>query len=176
MPLMTRAIVLLAALCTCTVVAVTHTVASDTQLEGLADLGTSADRKRLECSVCKCVVRDLQADLKALHKLRRGKPKYYEVEDVLDGVCRRFVDRFGILRRNNKPANVFTSNKKISMMQGAWINAFFESRCGDLMDVIEDRMREDFLDYDVDALRAELCKEEASVCTDAHLADNQEDL
>ena len=175
MQLITRAVVLLSALAACAV-AVTHTVASDTQLEGLADLGTSADRKRLECSVCKCVVRDLQAELKALHKLRRGKPKYYEVEDVLDGVCRRLVERFGILRRNNKPANVFTSNKKISMMQGAWINAFFESRCGDLMDVIEDRMREDYLDYDTGSLRAEMCKEEASVCTDAHLADNQEDM
>ena len=150
------------------------TEATEENIEGLADLGDPKVYSQLECSACKCVVRDVKGELMKLNALRHGKQKSYEVEDLLDGLCDVVEKLYGILRKNNKPANVFSRNTNISRLQGAWINSFIGRRCGDILHDHEDYLLAHFKDH-VQDLRTAICKNEMNVCTDEQLADGSED-
>ena len=140
------------------------TEATDEQTDGLPDFGDKAVNKRLRCSACKCVVSEVKTALETVSKLRHGKPKAYELEDKIDGLCRVMRDNYGLLRKNNKPTEIFSKNKAISRLQGNWINSYLETRCGEVLSDFEEEFLAQYSKPVVE-LTDLICRQGDSTCT-----------
>eukprot|EP01060_Flectonema_neradi_P030079 TRINITY_DN429_c5_g2_i1.p1 TRINITY_DN429_c5_g2~~TRINITY_DN429_c5_g2_i1.p1 ORF type:complete len:170 (+),score=35.24 TRINITY_DN429_c5_g2_i1:83-592(+) len=144
------------------------TEATEEQTEGLPDFGDKKVNKRLRCSACKCVVAEVKGALDAVSKLRHGKPKAYELEDKLDNLCRVMRDNYGLLRKNNKPTEIFSKNSAISRLQGNWINSYLETRCGEILSEYEDELLSSYSESLID-LTDLICRQGDSTCTEEQI-------
>jgi hypothetical protein len=116
--------------------------AKDEQLEQLPDYGDPKVNKALRCSSCNALAKEVYEKLVDLGKRRNGRPRQYEVAEVLEDICPTLRDEYGLLLKNNKPTTVFSRNKAITRMQGSWINSFIDTRCGELLSSHEEQMIE----------------------------------
>eukprot|EP00667_Euglena_gracilis_P025091 EG_transcript_29249 len=116
---------------------------SPEQVERLPDVSDPRVAKRLRCSACKAVVKEVHQRLQKLAKLRPS-PKSFEVIEALEGVCPSMSQRYGLLLKSNQPTEEFSDNQQISKLQGNWINMYLETACGTLFDEYEDDMVDNF--------------------------------
>ena len=94
----------------------------------------------------KVITKEIWHRLIKLHK-RFKQPKEYYVIEALENTCTQIRNDFGLLMRNNKPTQEFSSNKKISRMTGNWINSYIETHCGNIFSEYEEEIVEDFHEW-----------------------------
>eukprot|EP01065_Artemidia_motanka_P036155 TRINITY_DN44061_c0_g1_i1.p1 TRINITY_DN44061_c0_g1~~TRINITY_DN44061_c0_g1_i1.p1 ORF type:complete len:213 (+),score=77.80 TRINITY_DN44061_c0_g1_i1:71-640(+) len=145
------------------------TTATEEQTDGLPDYGDPAVSKRLRCSACRCLTKEVHSELRRVDKLRHGKPRPWEIEEVLEKICSRLRNDYGLLRRNNRPTEEFSKNTAISRLTGNWINAYIESRCGELMGNYEDEITDTYKEGELIDFQRRICGELDGSCTEAHL-------
>eukprot|EP01062_Namystynia_karyoxenos_P027148 TRINITY_DN20922_c0_g1_i1.p1 TRINITY_DN20922_c0_g1~~TRINITY_DN20922_c0_g1_i1.p1 ORF type:complete len:215 (+),score=69.73 TRINITY_DN20922_c0_g1_i1:74-646(+) len=145
------------------------TAATDEQMDGIPDYGDKQVSKRLRCSACKCLAKELFDELRRVHKLRHGKPRSWEVEEVLEGICATLRNDYGLLRRNNKPTEEFSRNSAISRLTGNWINSYIESRCGELVSSYEDDIVQSYTNGELIDFQRLICSQRDGSCTEEHL-------
>lgn len=144
--------------------------AREEQLEQLPEYTNPAIRNKLKCSACKCLTKELYAQLHPLYEKRHGHPKLGEVAEILDGFCRTVRNEYGLLMKNNLPTTDFSRNSAITRLQGAWINNFIEGECGELLSEHEERILDEFPNFrSASDVQTKVCSDWYSICSEGEV-------
>jgi len=134
------------------------------QVDQLPDFSNPEIAKKLKCSACKCLTREIHDRLSALDKLRHGTPKHFEVAEKIEALCKIVNDEYGLLMRNNKPTLDFSRNAAISRLRGNWINTFLVNRCNEIVDEHENDIVKNYK-KNYEDFKLLICRELSGFCS-----------
>ena len=147
-------------------------VASEEQVAQLPDYADPEVAKKLKCSACKCLTTEVYNRLTILSELRHGKPKTFEVIEVLEKMCKMIKSDYGLLMKNNKPTTDFSRNPAISRLSDGWINTFLENRCNEMLSDHDEDIVSSYQGR-LAAFQAFICREKSNACS-LHQLNKQE--
>ena len=102
--------------------------------EGLPDLNHPGVYHQLTCSVCRNVARDLHEELNGHW---RDTPIGETAQaELLENLCEKLAGLHGIYQPNRPTSTTKDDDKRPD--KGYWVNAFFVSRCSEVIDQQEE--------------------------------------
>jgi len=113
-----------------------------TKKSGLPDISDPATYEKLSCSVCKSMAKSVRENILREPKISTSEKKQAE---FIDGLCEKLAEQHGIYRpeRLNNP----TPDEDKRPDKGYWVNAFYISRCSEVLADKEEYM---FANYEKD--------------------------
>ena len=149
--------------------------AKDDQFDQMPDVGNRKVMRALRCSSCNQLTTEIYTQLVELTEKKKKagrRPKSYEIAEVTEVICPTLRDEYGLVLKNKKPTNIFSKDKALTRMTGAWVNSFIDTRCGEMLDAWEDQIIEEYESVtSVDDMKRLVCIKWEKTCKEEEIID-----
>lgn len=116
----------------------------------------------LKCNACVAIAYEIHTSLTAVNEFRHGAADRFELFEILEGVCGRMADDYGLVVENNtmtrdgkqrstEAISLQWRSSKVApaLARGEWITPMLSQRCARIVDRHEKKILSDFKTYDL---------------------------